>query len=425
MRQTGHESSTPRRQMIPRLVSLGCTAALALSVGLVGTVVTPEPAHALYEVCNPYSLQDFRDQMAAMEKAFEDFDLNEARYQAETAEKYARCINEPVTPEDVARFAIDRAQMYYFDSKTDSAAEWMLVALTATGGRLPEEIGEEHPLRLVLREVMIEDLEKVSYDGHALPPKKGGVLINGRLVQQPTGFNGVKQLVQIFDKKGEYVEGFWLTGADWGGDTESTFVSADAGEYKTPSWYSGPGHDTAPDLHKAVAIVTGMEVEPDIGEPDGTGTGDPVVTDGGTTDPPDGTGTDGQDTTGQGADTGDGTGSTGDGTGLVEVPPPDQIKPPKDPKGPKPPKPPGNGPNTGLLSTGLGVAALGGALWGIGAAINGSDPAPGYTGDQLAARRTTINALGTSGAGLVVVGVGLFSVSMVSDGPAIRLGRRF
>jgi len=384
-------------------------------------LATPNQAHALYEVCNPYSLQDFRDQMAKMEKAFEDFDLNEARYQAETAEKKARCINEPVTPQDVARFARDRAQMYFFDSKTELAAEWMLVALAADGSDLPEEIGEEHPLRLVLREVMLEERGPVAYDGHAVPPKKGGVLMNGRLVQEPTGYEGVKGLVQVFDKKGEYVEGFWLTGANWSGDVESQFVSADEGPYKEPKWFDGPTHDQAPDLMVAYARVTGMEVEgvdvgePDVGEPDtGDGDGTPAVSTG------DG---DGTDNDGSG-DAGDGDGD-GDGDGLVTVPDPDQVKPDKNPTGPKPPKTPGDGPNTGLLSTGLGVAVLGGALWGVGAALNSSTPSPGYDGSDLAGRRTTINALGTGGVGLMAVGVGLFSVSFVADGGKIRLGRRF
>lgn len=390
-----------------RSVQLGL---LTLGLASLTTLATPEQAHAVYEVCNPYTLQQFRDQMAAMEKAFEDFDLNEARYQAETAEKMARCINEPVTPEDIGRFARDRAQMYFFDSKTENAAEWMMVSLGATGSDLPDEIGEENPLRLVLREVMIEEVEKVSYDGNALPPSKGVVLLNGRVLQQPTGYEGVKGLVQVFDKKGEYVEGFWLSGADWNGEVEKTFVSADAGEYKTPKWFEGPSHTQAPDLLAAYSTVTGMQVEgggdevPDVVIPDPKDVTDPVVADPTDGDPTDGSG-----------DAGD----NGDPDGLAVGP-----KPPKPPKGPKPPKTPGDGPNTGLLSTGLGVAAVGGALYGIGAAINGGTPDT-YSGSELAGRRSTVNALGTSGVGLMAVGVGLFSVSFVADGGSLRFGRRF
>ncbi|MFK7929669.1 MAG: hypothetical protein AB8H79_15865, partial [Myxococcota bacterium] len=253
---------------------------------LAGAVVMAMPiqAHAVYEVCNPYTLQDFRDGMSAMEASFEEFDLNEARYQAEKAEKDARCISEPVTPADMGRFARLRAQMYYLDSQTDNAAEWMLVKLAADGPSLPDDIGEEHPLRLVLRNVMLEDHEPVSA-GQAVPPKKGVVLYNGRAVQDATAWSGVQGLVQVFDKKGAYVEGFWVTGSEWRGDVRSAFVSADAKPYSPPSWWTGQSHSSAPNMVKAHAIVTGMGGDGtddpiDIIDP----VGDPVVATGGKDD---------------------------------------------------------------------------------------------------------------------------------------------
>ena len=376
-------------------------AGLVIALTLGTYSFTPTTAHALYEVCNPYSLQDFRDQLDAMEAAFEEFDLNEARYQAETAEKMARCISEPVSPEDVARFARDRARMFFFDSKNDRAANWMLVALAATG-TLPAEIGEEDPLRLVLREVMMEDHAPAKLEGHVVPPAKGAILHNGRLVEQPTGFEGVLGLIQVFDKKGNYVEGFWLSGADWRGDVESTFVSADAPPPATPKWFEGENHSKAPDLAKAFAAATGMEsddldleLDLDVGG-DSDGTPD--------TTPPD-------------------TTADSDGSDAVAVGP----TKPEDPKPPKPPKPPkdkSNGPKVGLLASGVGVAAVGGALWGAGAALN-TAPASPYTADELVSRRTTVNVLGLSGMSLVAVGTGLFTVSIATDGNGLRLRGKF
>ena len=359
-----------------------------ISASLLGVaaLVVPTPAHAVYEVCNPYSLQDFRDQMSALQKALDEYDLNEARYQAETAEKQARCISEPVTPDDVGRFAVLRAQMYFLDSKTDNAAEWMLTKLSATGPALSNDIGEEHPLRLVLRDIMIEDHGRVSA-GQAVPPKKGIVLYNGRMIQDAASWDGVVGLVQVFDKKGTWVEGFWVSGSEWTGEVRSQYVASDAKAYNAPSWWTGQSHSEAPELGRSLAIVLGQEAADD-----------PVVAD--PTDKPD-------------------KGDKGDG-------PP---KPPKDkpPKTPKPPKEPGNGPSTGMLSTGLGMVALGGTLWGVSAAINGSAPEPGtYDADQLANRRTTVNALGTSALAAAVVGVGLTTVAFVGhNGGGLRLRGRW
>lgn len=223
---------------------------IALSLPLIAvSLLSAEPAHAVYEMCNPYTIEEFRDQMAAMEKAFEDFDLNEARYQAETAEKQARCITSPVNPEDIGRFARLRAQMYFFDQKTESAAEWMLVSLSAHGARFPEDIGPMHPLRLVLRDIDTMDHEPVTHPGHAVPPKRGAILHNGRLMTKPKGYAMVRGLVQVFDKSGDWVEGFWITGVEYNDSLTEQFVSESAKPYKPPKWWTGPDLSQAPDLH--------------------------------------------------------------------------------------------------------------------------------------------------------------------------------
>ena len=402
--------------------------ALALAPGalVTGSILQPTPAHAVYEVCNPYSLQEFRDGMAAIEKAFEDYDLNEARYQAELAEKLARCVDSPVTPADVARFARLRAQMYFFDQKLDSAARWMLVALAANGSEMPDDIGEEHPLRLVLRDVMMEEHGPVSYDGHFMPPKKGVVLHNGRMAQQPEGYQMVRGLVQVFDKKGNFVDGFWVNGADYSGDLESQYVSATEGPYKPAKWWEGPSTDQAPDLAQAYQAVTGMsadDMDDDLGldidvgpvatrdAGDDDGGSDAGGDDGGADD-----GSADADVPGPGDGDGDGEGGegplapTGDGSAST---PPRPPKPPKD----------GGGVNAPLLSTGLGLVAVGGALYGVGYAVNSTAGNGVYTGDQLASRRTTANTLVLGSAVLGAAGVGIGITGLVADGGG-RLGLR-
>ncbi|MFK7929033.1 MAG: hypothetical protein AB8H79_12645, partial [Myxococcota bacterium] len=104
------------------------------------------------------------------------------------------------------------------------------------------------------------------------------------------------------------------------------------------------------------------------------------------------------------------------------------VKPPKDkgPKAPKPPKPPSDGPSTGLLTTGLGVLAVGGALWGVSAGLNGSEPAAGYGSSELANRRTTVNLLSTGALTAGLVGIGLTTVAFVGqDGGGLRLRGRW
>ncbi|TVQ90608.1 MAG: hypothetical protein EA397_12315 [Deltaproteobacteria bacterium] len=452
---------------------------------LAASLFAAEPAHAVYEMCNPYSIEEFRDQMAAIEKAFDDFDMNEARYQAETAEKQARCITSPVTPQELARFATLRAQMYFFDQKMDNAAEWMLVALSVNGNSFPEDIGPTHPLRLVVRDIDTLDIPPVTFDGHAVPPKRGVVLMNGRLIQKPTSYENVRSLVQVFDRNGEWVEGFWLNGVEFNDSVTQKFVQKGGKPYKVAKWWAGQSHTKAPDLHKELEAARrldesdiaammgdddddpGLDIDLDVSPPDEPDPPIPddepaVVTDdddaksatvaAADTSKPDpevdeegftttvtrrvGAGERTTTETSKVKPTGDETKAdpSKEGTPTAEDPDgkadaTDGPAPPpkgKDITAPPPKEKPSGGRdglNIPILGTGAGLVAVGGGLYGVAAGVANGTPSPGYTSADLRSRRTTANALVVSSGALMLGGAGLGVTAFVGQTQAgFRVG---
>ena len=427
---------------------------------LAAALFVPTTASALHEVCSPFTLEELRTGMDALEKAMADYDLNEARYQAEIGVKNARCVNEPMPTKDLARLARLRAMMYFLDQKSDDAASWMMVFLSVEDPAWPEDMGPMHPLRIVLQDV--EEPSKVKFDGNAVPPPKGFILFNGRLMQQPQSYENVLGLVQIFDKKGVFVDGFWVDGINYTSEVQRSFVASGAPEYATKAW-KGETVKQAPDLVKALAAATSEDDDPMMADDDDLGIDIPATADPTPPETPkdpepkpkDPDPVDGDDKTPTSTDddgaadvdttpptgTGDGDGD-GDGDGGTTKKPKDpkppkepkpekEPKPPKEPKPAKPPKAPKDpsakgGISAGRLSTGLGLMAVSGGLYGVAYATSTARLPDDYKSSTLASRRTMVNGmvLGSAVAGIAGLGLGV-SAFIDHDGGGVGFHTRW
>ena len=214
-------------------------------------------AVAQEEVCSgSFTNAELGAAMDIVDQQIAKADANEARFLLQQMHPKVPCLGEPASPELVARYAIQRAQVAYFDQDEATAARWLRLAEgTLDGGAFPDGYPDPHPLRDVLEAA--DPVELSGPGGGLLVPKKSVFLLNGSAAVEPVWRIDIPALVQVFDNKNERVAAFWQDGSMF----DPTYVDPEGGMIEAPSWWTGPVR--APSGFTAAPPVGGAE--PDTG----------------------------------------------------------------------------------------------------------------------------------------------------------------
>lgn len=220
--------------------------ALALSLAWGPSALAQE------EVCSgQVNLGEFAAAMDLVDAAIEQADVDEARYLLQQVHPKVPCLNEPATAVALVRYGLLRATVAFFDQDEVTATRWARFAVYADedGDPWPEDIPPTHPIREML-EFALEPGEGGPPMGLEVP-KKGGMLLNGKLILQPRWYTEVPGLLQVFDKKLEPVDGAWIDGTAF----PERFLRTDPSPVDPPRWWEEPLPETV-----AVELPDGSEL---------------------------------------------------------------------------------------------------------------------------------------------------------------------
>jgi hypothetical protein len=175
--------------------------------------------------------------------ALEASELIDARTHLTGIAERLPCLDEVVDPNLLALFARYNATVYYYGQDEDQALRWGLASRLVQPDLAWDErlYPEDHPVRR-----MIEDAELPATGGMRdkglLPPKGGGVFVNGRFAPRAEAPYEVPSLVQVFDRGRHLMDAFWLEGPAF----PSQWTVMRTGDVAPPSWWDGKPAPNAP-----------------------------------------------------------------------------------------------------------------------------------------------------------------------------------
>ncbi len=202
------------------------------------TEVCPGPLTAAYMV----------ESMDAVDVAISEFNGERANGLLDDLLYELRCLEHPIDPRHLGRLARQLSLMSFYEQDVLETESWALLARSTLGGApWPSGIPIPETYHGFLAE--LPELEEVEVEGAGLaPPKKGAILMDGRVLLRPRAALGTSHLVQVADKKGAVSATRWQHGAAF---DESLLGGAT--ELKAPRWYSEPEPPAPPVLALPVA----------------------------------------------------------------------------------------------------------------------------------------------------------------------------
>lgn len=333
-----------------------------IALALAATLMVPTQAAAQDELCaGKYSHSEWDEDMDGVDKNFADFKLEAADMALKEVRKLVPCLDEVLLPSHLGRYARQWALLAFFNQDEVTAGRWGLLQVHAAPNLpWPEEFGEEHPLREMISYAEMP-VVRGPENKALLTPKKGAIFMNGwplLVAEAPVDF---PHLVQLTDKDGAVLIGYWQDGASFRDDTLG--APDETPEATVPKWFvPEPGMR---DEEPAVA-----EVEPEPVEPE-----------------------------------------------------PEPEPEPKAPKEPKEPRE--GGLRTGNLLAGTGLAVVAGSLYAVGGLSRGALDDAESTPELAAARsKVNILAMSAGVAAVGAVGIGV-TAFVGADGGHVGLNLRF
>ena len=157
----------------------------------------------------------WREAMDEVDAALERSNVAHADRILDDVVDQLRCLDTPADPADLGRLARQIAVVAFYAADEEERISWTWLAHDTVGGApWPEGLvvpDRFHELALAVPERPMQTLDEVML----APPKKGGVLLDGRPLARPVARSGVVHLLQVVDKKGHLAHASLQLGADF------------------------------------------------------------------------------------------------------------------------------------------------------------------------------------------------------------------
>ena len=186
-----------------------------------------------------FSINRFIEGMNAVDQAVAAFELGQVSIILNELRKDLVCTNDRIHVNHLTRFGRQMALAGFFDQDDLAISYWKGLA----EGDLPwpEDMNEEHPLRMSL-----SNLERgvvVDWEDRGLVPPKNAVLIfDGAFASRPIAHVEEAHFLQVLDRSGEVVRSMWQDGAIF----DEGLLSDEPLPVEVPKWYSEPPTDLDP-----------------------------------------------------------------------------------------------------------------------------------------------------------------------------------
>jgi hypothetical protein len=181
--------------------------------------------------CETYTLDGWLADVAAVDATLEAVQLDAAGEQLAAVADQLLCLQVAAPPQVFARFAVQRATVAFFGQDEMGALRWSRAAQFADGDvAWPSIVAEGHPVRS-----LSEDTGPPLWggpDGGFAIDRRGAVLANGLFIARPRLPSEVPMLVQVFDRRGDWVQGHWQDGPLF----PEALLDADTDPRVAPDW---------------------------------------------------------------------------------------------------------------------------------------------------------------------------------------------
>ena len=193
-------------------------------------------AQAQTEVCaGPLRVEYWREAMDDVDTAIGEFNGGRATEILDATVYELRCLERPADPRDLGRLARQRSLMAFYQQDIAETEAWAILAAETIGGApWPPGVPVPEPYHAFV--AAMDPIETTEVDGKGLlVPKKGAVLLDGRVLTAPQASLGTTHLVQVADKKGRVLSTRWQHGAAFPDELLGAPI-----EVKQPKWYDAP-----------------------------------------------------------------------------------------------------------------------------------------------------------------------------------------
>ncbi len=200
-------------------------------------LLSASAVYAQDEACTgTFAVSEWREAMDAVDRAVSVGKGGLAQNILDQIFDALRCSGTLADPVDLGRFARQMSVTAFSRQEFDEATRWAQLAREALGD---DASWSDTLVRTDAYTRLEEELENPQVSGPdargLLAPKKGGILIDGRLATRPEASVSVPHLVQVADKSGLPLEGRWMDGAAFPDDLLGEDVVA-----VRPKWYVDP-----------------------------------------------------------------------------------------------------------------------------------------------------------------------------------------
>lgn len=152
------------------------------------------------------------------------------RVVARTSDDLA-CLATVVAPRPLADLGWLQAWLAFQSGDEAAARRWVRMAKATGGDEVPDFVPETHPFRAVVTEAVLP----ATASGRPLPPKGGGIFLDGVFLATMTAPADTPGFLQVADEGGRVVSGQWIDGATF----PPELVGPPGGEAKAPKWWTG------------------------------------------------------------------------------------------------------------------------------------------------------------------------------------------
>ncbi len=174
-------------------------------LALVGTALAQDaPCDSAFDINRMIEGMDLVD------ASFEAFDAENAKVVLKAMRTDMACLEDRVHPRHLVRYARQRAMASFFDQDELEMGYWAQLAGIEPDMAWPASVTPDHPVRDQLTFVLLED--PITVDGVLIPPKGGGILLDGVLILAPTAAPDAPHFVQVVDRNLTVLESFWQDG---------------------------------------------------------------------------------------------------------------------------------------------------------------------------------------------------------------------
>jgi hypothetical protein len=184
-----------------------------------------------------FSNDDLRVRVESAANAVVTGETEVARRLVKRTQDQLPCLEVLVARAPLAELAWLQAWLSYLDQDESRAARWARLGMVASGDALPAFVPPEHPFR-EFAATEPGTPTRVG-DGRVVPPRGGGLFLDGEFLPLASGWVDTPGLLQVADEFGRVVSTSWVEGNTF----PDELVGEPGPEARSPRWWTGTPAD--------------------------------------------------------------------------------------------------------------------------------------------------------------------------------------